>query len=118
VDDVEILTERNEHFVEACRRGSWEMLEPILSPSFSYLDGASGEVWEISRYIEAVRANAASSLRIDQVAIHVAGDTAVVSARALKSPITSNRYLDTYERRDGEWLCVHSSVWPLDTVLP
>jgi hypothetical protein len=23
------------------------------------------------------------------------------------------RYIDTYERRGGEWRCVHACVWPL-----
>jgi hypothetical protein len=24
-----------------------------------------------------------------------------------------NRYVDTHARRDGRWMCVHASVWPL-----
>jgi hypothetical protein len=118
VDDVEILTERNEQFSEACRSGSWEMLKTIVSPSFAYLDGATGEVWGMDRYIEDLRDNSSASVRIDQLAIHVDGNIAAVSARSLRLPHSSNRYLDTYERRDGEWLCIHSCVWPLDTRLP
>jgi hypothetical protein len=52
VDDTEALTKLNLQFIEAFRRGSWELLEPILSPSFSYLDGATGEVWSHERYVE------------------------------------------------------------------
>jgi hypothetical protein len=44
MDDRQALSELNERFIEAFRQGSWELLEPILAPSFSYLDGASGEV--------------------------------------------------------------------------
>jgi len=113
VDDVEALGDRNLRFIEACRQGSWEMLQPILSPSFAYLDGATGKVWEMDRYIKDLRENPAPTLVIDQLAIHVDGDTAVASARTQSRPGQSNRYIDTYERRGGEWLCVHACVWPL-----
>src|SRR6266540_4104075 len=59
VDDVEALGDRNLRFIEACRQGSWEMLQPILSPSFAYLDGATGKVWEMDRYIKDLRENPA-----------------------------------------------------------
>jgi hypothetical protein len=47
------------------------------------------------------------------VRVHIDGDTAVVSARSFSRPGRFNRYVDTYERRDGRWLCVHACVWPL-----
>lgn len=105
----------NEHFVEACRQGSWEYLRQILGADFRYLDGRTGEVWAQSRYIEDLRQHPAPSLEIDEVAVHVAGDVATVSARthSAQRPGRTNRYLDTYERRDGRWLCVHACVWPL-----
>jgi Domain of unknown function (DUF4440) len=124
VDDIATLTERNEHFIAACRAGSWERLRPILGTDFRYLDGRTGEVWDEARYVADLRTNPAPSLVIDELAIHVAGDTATVSARTGGAiPGRCNRYLDTYERRAGEWLCVHACVWPLpdaggDTVSP
>jgi hypothetical protein len=45
MEDIVELEGMNEQFIEAFRQGSWELLEPILAPSFSYLDGATGEVW-------------------------------------------------------------------------
>jgi len=113
VDDTQALTDLNERFIEAFRRGSWKLLEPILSPSFSYLDGATGEVWPQERYIENLRTGAAPALTIDELAVHVDGNTAVVSARTTREKGVYRRYLDTYERRDGGWLCVHACVWPL-----
>jgi hypothetical protein len=113
VDDKQTLTELNLQFIDAFRHGSWELLEPILSPSFSYLDGATGEVWTHERYVENLRNNPAPALAIDQVAVHVDGDTAVVSARTSRSPGKYGRYVDTYERRDDGWACVHACVWPL-----
>jgi hypothetical protein len=44
MDDLAALTDLNVQFIGAFRQGSWELLEPILSPSFSYLDGETGEV--------------------------------------------------------------------------
>jgi hypothetical protein len=113
MDDNQVLTELNAQFIEAVRQGSWELLEPILSPAFSYLDGATGEVWAHERYVENLRGNPAPSIALDQVVVHTDGDTAVVSGRTSRQPGRYSRYVDTYERRDGGWLCVHACVWPL-----
>jgi hypothetical protein len=113
VDDITVLTELNDQFIDAFRQGSWELLEPILSPRFSYLDGATGEVWKHERYIENLRNNPSPSLSIDQLVVHIDGDAAVVSARTSRQPDRYGRYIDTYARRDGGWLCVHACVWPL-----
>jgi hypothetical protein len=113
MDDIETLTERNVRFIDACRQGSWEMLQPLLASSFCYLDGSTGEVWEMDRYIKDLRENPAPGLAIDQVTIQVAGDTAVVSARSRSRPGQANRYIDTYQRQGGDWLCIHACVWPL-----
>jgi Domain of unknown function (DUF4440) len=111
--DIEALTELNVQFIDAFRHGSWETLQPILSPSFRYLDGGTGEPWSHARYVENLRANPAPSLAFDQVAIHVDGRTAVVSARTSRRPRRYSRYVDTYERRADGWVCVHAYVWPL-----
>jgi hypothetical protein len=113
VDDTQLLTELNSQFIEAFRQGSWELLKPILSPSFSYLDGATGEVWAHDRYVAELRSHPSPALAIDQLAVHVDGNTAVVSARTSGKAGSYNRYVDTYERRDGGWRCVHACVWPL-----
>jgi hypothetical protein len=113
MDDATRLQELNEQFIEAFRQGNWELLEPILAPSFSYLDGASGEVWEHERYVDTLRSHPVPALALDQVVIHVDGDTAVVSGRTSRQPGTFRRYLDTYERRRDGWRCVHACVWPL-----
>ncbi len=108
-----MLTELNEQFVDAFRKGSWDLLRPILSPGFSYLDGATGDVWDMDRYIAVLEGNPLPTIGIDQVVVHIDGDTAVVSARSFTRPGKYNRYVDTYARRDGGWLCVHACVWPL-----
>jgi hypothetical protein len=115
VADTEMITKLNLQFIEAFRKGSWELLEPILSPSFSYLDGATGEVWAHERYVANLRSNPSPSLAIDQVTVHVDGNTAVASARTSRQPGRHSRYVDTYERRGDKWLCVHACVWPLPT---
>jgi hypothetical protein len=66
VDDIETLSELNLQFIEAFRRGSWELLEPILSPSFLYLDRATGEVWAQERYLEDLQHNPLPTIGIDQ----------------------------------------------------
>jgi Domain of unknown function (DUF4440) len=112
-DDEAVLRVLNEQFIEAFRRGSWELLRPILSPSFAYLDGATGEVWSHERYVENLESKPAPALAIDQVVVHVDGDTAVVSARTSRLPGRYGRYVDTYARRPDGWQCVHACVWPL-----
>lgn len=115
MDDTGALTKLNLQFIEAFRQGSWELLEPILSPSFSYLDGATGEIWTHERYVDDLRYDPDPALAIDQIAVHVEGNAAVVSARTSRQPGRFNRYVDTYERCDGGWLCIHACVWPLQT---
>jgi hypothetical protein len=113
MDATKILARHNLRFIEACRQGSWLMLEPLLARSFSYLDGDTGEVWDLERYTTDLRENPAPTLLVDQVVIRVDGDTAVVSGRTRKRGSHRNRYLDTYARRGDGWLCVHACVWTL-----
>lgn len=113
VSDQDTLTQLNAQFVDSFRRGSWKLLEPVLAPSFRYLDGASGELWEMTRYIDDIRANPAPTIAIDQLVVHLSGDVAVVSARSSTGPGQFNRYLDSYHRHEDEWLCYSACVWPL-----
>jgi Domain of unknown function (DUF4440) len=113
MDELQQLRELNERFIEACRQGSWALLEPILAPGFQYLDGLTGEVWSMGRYIGDLEANPAPTLDIDQVQVHVVGDVAVVSARSITARGRFARYVDTYLRHGGSWRCVHACVWPL-----
>ncbi len=115
VDDRAELQALNEEFIAAYRAGSWERLRVILDEDFRYLDGRTGQAWDEARYVADLQANPSPSLRFDKVDVHVAGQTATVSARTLSDdrPGRANRYLDTYARRDGRWLCVHACVWPL-----
>lgn len=113
MDDRTALTELNAQFIDAFRQGSWELLQPVLSPSFCYLDGATGELWEMARYIEDLRTNPAPTIEVDQLVVHVDGDAAVVSARSSATPGQFNRYVDSYERRNDGWVCYSACVWPL-----
>jgi Domain of unknown function (DUF4440) len=113
MDDIQALTELNLRFIDAFRQGSWDLLRPILSPGFSYLDGATGEVWTQERYIKDLDGHPQPGIAIDQVAIHVDGNVAVASSRTYQESGGYNRYVDTYERREYGWLCVHACVWPL-----
>jgi hypothetical protein len=115
MNDTEALTKLNLQFIDAFRQGSWELLEPVLSPGFSYLDGATGEVWTHEKYVDSLRSNPSPALSIDQLVVHVDGDTAVVSARTSRQPGRYGRYVDTYAKRGDGWLCVHACVWPLPT---
>jgi hypothetical protein len=107
---AQALTKLNEQFIEAFRQGSWELLETILSPSFAYLDGESGETWTHERHVATLRAHPVPALAIDQLSVHVDGDTAVASARTSRKPGRYSRYVDSHDRRGGEWRCVHSCV--------
>ncbi len=113
MDDVRLLTEANLQFVDAFRKGRWELLRPLLSPDFRYLDGATGELWDLPRYQADLEQNPAPTIEIDQVVIHIDGDVAAVSARSCSHPGRYNRYVDSYQRRPTGWACFHACVWPL-----
>ena len=110
-DDTQALLALNDRFIDACRQGSWEKLRQILTPGFSYTDGNTGEVYDIDTYGGLL--TSAPDLGIDQVVVHVDGDAAIVSARSSAVAGRYSRYVDSYHRRDGEWLCYHASVWRL-----
>lgn len=115
MDHAKVLTDLNLQFIDAWRKGAWELLDPILSPEFTYLDGTTGEVTDRIGYQADVETGAAPTIGIDQVVVHVDGSVAVVSARSFRgpSPEKFKRYVDTYELRDDGWVCVHACVWPL-----
>lgn len=115
MDHVKVITELNLQFIDAWRRGSWDLLDPILSPEFTYLDGRTGEVTDRDRYQENVLAGAVPTIGIDQVVVHVDGNVAVVSARSFRGPVPERytRYIDTYELRGDNWMCVNACLWPL-----
>ncbi len=49
VDDRVQLAARNEEFIVAGRAGSWKRLRPILDGQLGYLDGGTGQVWDVGR---------------------------------------------------------------------
>jgi hypothetical protein len=107
------LADLNQRFISACRLGSWEQLSLVLSDQFVYVDGLTGDRWEMSRYIEDLRANPSPNLGVDQVVVHVAGDTGSVTARSSNGSGRFNRYVDVYAREQDGWKCVQACVWPL-----
>lgn len=115
MDDEKLLNELNDRFIAACRDGSWKDLQPVLSTKFRYVDGATGELWSMARYIDDLQENPSPKLRVDQVVVHVAGDTAGITARTSNGTGRHNRYLDVYSRELEGWHCVQASVWKVDS---
>lgn len=113
--DLQALTSLNDRFIEAWRQGSWELLEPVLSAQFRYLDGATGELWDMPRYIDDLQSSLRPRLRVDELVIHMTDGIALVSARSSSRPGRFNRYVDIYQSQDAGWLCVSACVWPLLT---
>jgi hypothetical protein len=115
VEDVVQLEARNAEFVAACREEFWARLRAILVEGFQSLYGGTGQTWDGARYAADPRANPAPALWIDEVVVHLAGQTATASARTHSDswPGRANRYMDTHVRRGGSWRCVHACGWPL-----
>lgn len=86
MDDVKKLIDLNLRFIDAFRMGSWLVLRPILAHDFAYLDGATGDVRTLERYVADLEGRPLATIEIDQVRVHVAGDVAVVSARSSTRP--------------------------------
>jgi hypothetical protein len=116
VNDTEVLEQLNVQFIDAFRKGSWEVLGPILTPTFKYLSGATGEIQELPEYIEDLQTNPGPTIEIDQVVIHLDGDSAVVSSRVTADHQRYSRYVDSYHRGGPlGWTCFHACVWPIES---
>jgi hypothetical protein len=115
VDDTKSIIGLNNQFIEAFRHGSWDLLAPILSPSFVYLDGNTGDVTDRDTYAKtwtAIRFPSSSSTR--------SWCMSTVTRRSCppvrrSSPVVTSRYVDSYERRDSRWTCSHAYVWRLQS---
>lgn len=112
--DEQTIRVLNDRFIAACAAGSWEMLRPVLSESFAYVDGETGEAWDHERYVASIADDRSPDLTIDQVVIRVVGDVACVSARTSNGTGRHNRYADIYARGPGGWACVQAMVWPTE----
>lgn len=112
--DEQTIRVLNDRFIAACAVGSWEMLRQVLSESFGYVDGETGEAWKHERYVASIRNDRSLELTIDQVVIRVASDVACVSARTSNGTGRHNRYVDIYAREDGGWACIQAMVWPTE----
>jgi hypothetical protein len=113
MEDYETLLGLNNQFIGACQAGSWDALRPVLSDRFCYVDGVTGEVWPMARYIGDLERSPNPRLSVDAVVVHVVGDTAAVSARTSNGTGRHNRYLDLYAREPAGWKCVLATVWPI-----
>lgn len=111
-DDARTLTELNTRFIDAFRLGSIEMLDSVLDDGFVYLDGATGRIADRAAY-RATLTGPTPTLAVDDVRVHVFGDTAVVTGRTTRDGASFKRYVDTWRRTGDRWTCVHGGLWPV-----
>lgn len=111
-DDERTLIELNTRFIDAFRVGSIEMLDSVLDDAFIYLDGATGRTADRATY-RATLTGPTPTLAVDDVRVHVFGDTAVATGRTTRDGVSYKRYVDTWRRADGRWTCVHGGLWPV-----
>ena len=116
-DDDRRLTELNFQFIEAWRVGSVELLDEVLDAEFIYLNGATGETADRAAYVARLT-GPNPTIRVDDVRVHVFGDTAVATGRTTRDGTAFMRYVDSWRRRDGRWTCVHGCNWPVPTQVP
>lgn len=112
VDDELELRARNERFIGAFRIGSLEDLDAVLDPSFVVVDGTTGAYADREAY-RARLTGPVPGLALDDVAVHVTGDTAVVTGRTTRDGARFARYVDVWRRTDDGWRCVLGCNWPV-----
>lgn len=117
MDDERTLTDLNWQFIESWRIGDVEMLDGVLDEDFIYLDGVTGRTADRATY-RAGLTGPAETLAVDDVRVHLFGDTAVVTGRTTRDGMAFKRYVDTWRRVDGRWTCVHGGLWPVPTNQP
>jgi hypothetical protein len=76
--------------------GSWVLLEPLLSPPFVHLDGATGEGWTSQeRYIEDLHTDPIPAIEIDQIAVYIDGDIVTAAfRREARAPAAQPRRIE------------------------
>lgn len=111
-DDIATLTALNAKFIGAWQVGSLEDLDAVLDTEFVVLDGITGEVTDRAAY-RAGMAGPNPTLAVDQVVVHVTGDTAVVSGRTTRDGASYRRYVDVYRRGPDGWTCVFGCPWSI-----
>lgn len=111
-DEERDLRALNDRFIGAFRIGSIEDLDAVLDPSFVVVDGTTGVYADRAAY-RARLTGPIPDLRLDDVSVHVTGDTAVVTGRTTRDGARFLRYVDVWRRTADGWRCVLGCNWPV-----
>ena len=105
-------------WIEALQQGNLPVIERITAPDWMFTN-PDGVLVPKAQSNEAVKARALTftSWKIDDIAVHVNGDTAAVFTLQTQqvtlrgNAITGQfRATDTFVKRDGRWQCIASQV--------
>jgi ketosteroid isomerase-like protein len=112
------LQRLNDLWFEAYRTKSADTLARILADDFVG-DYGTGQARTKQQMVDSLRdpKRPAMDIRSFDVAIHLFGDTAMVTGRSVTQTVrdgvpapTANRYADIYVRRNGKWRAVAAHV--------
>jgi ketosteroid isomerase-like protein len=116
------LTEIEARLARAWVERDRDFLEEILSDDWAVVDAAGGVRSKKQVLAEAFDTSElqVDSARIEDVAVRLFGDTAVVRGRSEvagsyngESMAVSLRFTDVFVQRSGRWLCIASHASPI-----
>src|ERR1700761_2043979 len=114
-EDVKELHRLNSDYIAADQGGDVTRYEQILAPDFTAT--LPDLVFrDRSQFLELIgQPRPFHDLTAHDVAVRVLGDVALIHGRVTYTTINDNvhrqaLYTDTYQRRDGRWLCIAANV--------
>jgi len=113
-NDVQMLRELNESYLESVRMGDVDRFREILADDF-LCSAADGSVLDNTEFLALTAGpRTLRHLSADDVRIRVMGDVAIIHAATSYTTMAGQdgrgRYTDVWAKRDGTWRCVAAHV--------
>jgi ketosteroid isomerase-like protein len=116
-DDIEVLRQLNESYVDAFRRSDIAWYDAHLAEDFRVFSGDGSHndrATALANFAKPTFATSMKSFPVDDVRIRRFGDIAIIHAEnsyELKDGRKGvSRYTDVWRKKDGRWLCILAHI--------
>lgn len=116
-DDMEVLRQLNESYVDAFRRSDVAWYDAHLAPDYRVFSGDGSyndRAMALANFAQPTFPTRMKSFPVDKVSIRRFGNIALIHAEntyELKDGRTGvSRYTDIWQKKDGRWLCILAHI--------